>query len=160
MTSEPQKDAAAVRVLPPVIPLMAILFGLGLNRLWPIRPGFDFPKPFRYWIGGVIVAGSFLVMLWSVRLFQRTGQDANPYTPTPEIVESGPFRLTRNPMYLLMVLICLGIAVMLMNVWILLLIPLVAWMLQRLAILPEEAYLERKFGQKYLEYKNRVRRWL
>jgi len=76
------------------------------------------------------------------------------------IVEHGPFRITRNPMYLQMVLICIGFAVMLMNAWILALTPVCAWVLQLFAILPEEAYLERKFGGAYLAYKSRVRRWL
>ena len=59
-----------------------------------------------------------------------------------------------------MILVCIGVAVMLMNWWVLLLTPVAAWMLQRLAIAPEEAYLERKFGDGYLAYKRRVRRWL
>jgi protein-S-isoprenylcysteine O-methyltransferase Ste14 len=63
-------------------------------------------------------------------------------------------------MYLQMVLVCIGIAVMLMNVWILLLTPVCAWVLQRFAIVPEEAYLEGKFGDTYRAYKGRVRRWI
>jgi protein-S-isoprenylcysteine O-methyltransferase Ste14 len=71
-----------------------------------------------------------------------------------------PFRFTRNPMYLQLVLACIGFAIVLTNIWILLLTPLSAWVLYRYAILPEERYLERKFGEKYLSYKRRVRRWL
>jgi protein-S-isoprenylcysteine O-methyltransferase Ste14 len=59
-----------------------------------------------------------------------------------------------------MVLVCVGVAVILMNWWILALTPVCGWLLQRFAILPEEAYLERKFGDTYLAYKRRVRRWL
>jgi Phospholipid methyltransferase len=81
-------------------------------------------------------------------------------TATTEIVEGGPFRISRNPMYLQMVLICIGVAVMLMNVWILLLVPVCAWVLYKFAILPEETYLQSKFGEVYLAYKRRVRRWL
>lgn len=98
--------------------------------------------------------------VWSVLLFRRGGQSENPWTPTSHIEERGPFRFTRNPMYLQMVLVCLGIAVMLMNWWLLALTPVVGWLLQRLAILPEEAYLERKFGETYRSYKRRVRRWV
>ena len=71
-----------------------------------------------------------------------------------------PLRVTRNPMYLQMVLACMGFSVILSNAWILILTPFCALVLQRFAILPEEAYLERKFGDEYLEYKRRVRRWL
>jgi protein-S-isoprenylcysteine O-methyltransferase Ste14 len=63
-------------------------------------------------------------------------------------------------MYLQMVLVCAGLAIALMNWWILLLTPLCAWLLHKLAILPEEAYLEQKFGEAYLSYKRRTRRWI
>ena len=75
-------------------------------------------------------------------------------------MERGPYRFTRNPMYLQMVLVCVGVAIILANLWILLLTPFCAWALRHFAIRPEEEYLERKFGASYLEYKGRVRRWL
>lgn len=155
----PLRDGAAVRVFPPAVPLVVILGGVGLNRLWPIDPGFVMPA--HHWIGGIIAVGAFLGLgLWSVVLFRRSGQDENPWKPTPAIVERGPFRLTRNPMYLQMVLICIGFAIILMNAWILLLTPFGAWVLQRFVIRYEEEYLERKFGKTYLAYKQRVRRWI
>jgi len=161
MESHQQKDAAAVRVFPPAIPLLTIVIGVGLSHLRPIDLGFALPKPARYWLGGLIVAGAFFGLgLWSVIVLRRTGQSENPWKPTTEIVESGPFRVTRNPLYLQMLLMCVGVAVILMDWWILVLTPVCAWLLQRLAILPEEAYLQRKFGDAYLAYKSRVRRWL
>lgn len=154
-------DAADVRVFPPALPVLTILGGVGLNSLWPLGLGVEFPTPERYWVGGLIVAGAILGLgLWSVILFRRSGQSENPWKPTPRIVDRGPFRITRNPMYLQMVLVCIGAAVILGNGWIVVLTPLCAWGLQRFAILPEEAYLERKFGETYLAYKRRVRRWL
>ena len=156
-----QRDAAAVRVFPPAVPALTILLGVALQRLWPIQaaPGVD--PSIRYWVGGLMIAGAFFGLgLWSVILFRRSGQNENPWKPTPQIVERGPFRITRNPMYLQMIIICIGVAVILANAWILLLVPGGGWVLQRLAILPEEAYLERKFGDTYRAYKNRVRRWL
>jgi protein-S-isoprenylcysteine O-methyltransferase Ste14 len=141
--------------------LLTILTGVGLSHFWPIDLGLEFPTPERYWVGGLIVVGAILGLgFWSVVLFRRTGQSENPWKPTPQVVERGPFRITRNPMYLQMVLVCVGVAVILMNLWVLALTPVCAWLLQRLAILPEEAYLERKFGGTYLAYKSRVRRWL
>jgi protein-S-isoprenylcysteine O-methyltransferase Ste14 len=154
-------DAAEVRFFPPGIPLLAVLLGIGLDRIWPLDLGAWLPAPARYWVGGVIVAGAVLGLgLWSVLLFRRAGQTENPWKPTSHIEQRGPFRFTRNPMYLQMVLVCLGIAVILANGWVLLLTPAVGWLLQRLAIRPEEAYLERKFGDDYRAYKRRVRRWL
>ena len=153
-------EAAKVKVFPPGVPLAAVLLGVGLDWLWPVDLGFSIPTPQRYWIGGLIVAGGFGMGVWSVLLFKESKQSPNPWKPTPSIEERGPFRITRNPMYLQMVIICMGLAVMLMNWWILVLTPVVAWMLQRLAIVPEEAYLERRFGDSYLAYKRRVRRWI
>jgi protein-S-isoprenylcysteine O-methyltransferase Ste14 len=154
-------DAAAVRIFPPAVPLLTILAGAALNRVWPLGPAFVIPRPVRYWIGGTIVAAAVLGLgFWSVVLFRRSGQSENPWKPTSSVVDRGPFRFTRNPMYLQMVLVCIGVAMMLMNWWILVLTPVGGWALQRLAILPEEAYLEGKFGETYLAYKRRVRRWL
>ena len=156
-----QKDAAAVRVFPPGVPLLAILLGVGLNRVWPIHLGFEIPSPARYWIGGLIVLAAIqLLGYWSVRLMRRSGQSENPWKPTFEILDRGPFRITRNPMYLQMLLVCVGFAIILWNAWILVLTPLCAWVFYQFAILPEETYLERKFGDTYLAYKRRVRRWL
>ena len=153
------EDRARVRIIPPLVPLAAILGGVGLQLLWPIP--IEFPAPARYWLGGFVAVAAVLGLgLHAVVLFRRSGQRELPWKPTPSIVESGPYRVTRNPMYLQMVLTCVGVATVLSNVWILILSPICALVLQQLAILPEEAYLERKFGDEYLAYKRRVRRWL
>jgi len=156
-----ERDGAAVRIFPPAVPLLTILIGVALNWVWPLDLGPAIPAPERYWLGGAIVLGAILVLgVWPVLLFRRSGQNENPWKPTPSVVDRGPFRFTRNPMYVQMVLVCVGVAVMLMNWWVLLLTPVGAWVLQRLAIVPEEAYLERKFGETYIAYKRHVRRWL
>jgi protein-S-isoprenylcysteine O-methyltransferase Ste14 len=155
------RDAAAVRVFPPAVPVLTILLGIALQAVWPIQVIAVIPRSARFWLGGLLVAGAVLGLgLWAVVLFRRSGQDENPWKPTPRIVERGPFRITRNPMYLQMVLVCLGVALILANTWILMLTPIAGWVLQRFAILPEEAYLERKFGDTYRAYRRRVRRWL
>lgn len=155
------RDHAAVRFFPPGLPLATILLGAGLDRLVPLDIASIDPAPARYWIGGLIITAAVLGLgLWSVVLFRRGGQNENPWTPTPAIEERGPYRFTRNPMYLQMLIVCIGVAILLANVWIVLLTPVCAWALYRLAIEPEEAYLERKFGEPYLAYKRRVRRWL
>jgi len=158
--SEPN-DAAEVRVLPPAIPLVTVLLGTALNYLIPLGARFTPVTHVRYWVGALLVVGSILGLGWrSVRLVRGSGQSENPWKPTTEIIEHGPFRISRNPMYLQMVLVCVGLSIILWNVWILLLTPLCAWLLQRWVIAPEEAYLERKFGDGYLAYKRRVRRWI
>ena len=165
MTTRPDNertsDAAAVRVFPPALPLVTILAGVGLQYLWPIDIGVQIPAPLRYWIGGLIIAGAVVLLGgWSVLLMRRSGQSENPWKPTTQIIDRGPYRFTRNPMYLQMVVGCIGFAVLLMNMWILILTPICGWALQQLAIVPEEQYLERKFGAVYVDYKRRVRRWI
>jgi protein-S-isoprenylcysteine O-methyltransferase Ste14 len=151
-------DAAAVRVFPPAVPLTAILIGYGIGRLWPID--LHLAAAVRYGVGFTLLAVVVGVGLWSVVLFRRSGQDESPFEPTPHIVDRGPYRVTRNPMYLQLVLFCVAMAFVLANIWILVLTPLVVLALCKLAIEPEEAYLERKFGDTYRDYKRRVRRWL
>lgn len=156
-----QEPAAKVRIVPPLVPLGAIALGIGLNRLWPLDSLFELPAPSRLWIGGGIVAGAIIVLgIWPIAMFLRSGQNPEPWKPTPSLHLDGPYQLTRNPMYLMMVLVCLGTAIALANLWIFLLLPSVGWILQRFAILPEEMYLEDRFGEDYLAYKSRVRRWL
>ena len=156
-----QETAAKVRIVPPLVPLVAIVLGIGLNRIWLLDSLFDIPAPSRVWIGGGIIAVAVIVLgAWPIAMFLRSGQHPEPWRPTPSLHFDGPYRLTRNPMYLMMVLVCLGTAIALANLWIFLLIPVVAWILHRFAILPEEAYLESRFGEDYLAYKSRVRRWL
>ncbi len=161
MTDRPTQDAAAVRIFPPGVPLITIIAGVLLDWIIPINSGFEVPPIARYLVGGGIIVGAVALFgFWSVRTMRSTGQSENPYKPTTEIVERGPFRITRNPMYLQMVLVCLGFAILLSNIWVLILTPLCALALHFLVILPEEAYLESKFGADYLEYKRRVRRWI
>ncbi len=154
-------DAARVRVFPPGVPLITILFGQVLQRFWPIGQSVELAGVVRYGLGGLIVLGAIRGLGWrAVRTMRATGQSENPWKPTPSIIESGPYRYTRNPMYLQLVILCIGFALLLRNPWILLLTPIAAWVLQRFAIVPEEEYLERKFGEAYLAYKRRVRRWI
>ena len=155
------KDAANVRFFPPGIPLLIMAIAIGLNYIWPFNLASEVPKLVRYGLGGAI-AGSALLGLgaWSVIIMRQSGQSENPWKPTNSIIERGPFRVTRNPMYLQMVIVCVGVAIVLMNGWLILLTPFCGWLLQQLAIIPEESYLEQKFGDPYLEYKKRVPRWL
>lgn len=157
----PGKDAAAVRIFPPGIPLVTVGVGVLLDRIVPVGADLMLQGAPRYILGTVLtLAPIYLLGYRAVRAMRATGQSENPYKPTTEIIETGPFRYTRNPMYLQMVLACLGIAVLLANLWITLLTPVCAILLQVLVIRHEEAYLERKFGADYRDYKRRVRRWI
>jgi protein-S-isoprenylcysteine O-methyltransferase Ste14 len=151
-------DRASVRIFPPAAPLATIAAGVILDRLVPLGP--DLGVSVRV-LGAVLVVGAIGVLgAWSAFLIRRSGQSENPWKPTTGVIQTGPFRVTRNPMYLQMVLGCVGFGLALSNMWILLLTPVCAGLLHALAILPEEAYLERKFGPEYRAYKARVRRWI
>ena len=83
-----------------------------------------------------------------------------PMKPTTALVTSGPYRVTRNPMYVGMAFLYAGLALSLGVIWALALLPAVLLMVDRLVIAREERYLEAKFGEEYRDYKRRVRRWL
>jgi protein-S-isoprenylcysteine O-methyltransferase Ste14 len=135
--------------------------GYGLERLVPLVALPTISSILRYGIGGFIVATSVALFgVWPAVLFRRSGQDPKPWTATPELVLEGPYKLTRNPMYLMMVLVCVGFAVILVSAWVLLLTPLCGMILYLTAIRHEEVYLEKKFGDSYRRYQDRVRRWI
>ena len=84
----------------------------------------------------------------------------NPNRPTTALVLSGPFRFTRNPLYLGLTVFYAGLMVVFELTWGLLFLPIVIWLITVWVIVPEEKYLEQKFGAEYLNYKTRVRRWI
>ncbi len=104
------------------------------------------------------IAGYFA--LHAVVTLKRHGTHIDVGEPTHAIVSDGPFRRSRNPMYLSLVLMLAGIAGLLASIWFLAATPLLVLLLNRLAISPEEVYLTAKFGQPYTAYKARVRRWI
>ncbi len=152
-------DAAAVRFPPPLVYLAALIIGALLHAT-------VLPLPFDLALGARIAAATAIalpgtaMMLGAVGLFRRTGQDPKPWKTTPEIISTGVYRITRNPMYVGMALLQTGIGIGFANGWIIALVPPVLAIIYATAIRPEEAYLERKFGDPYTEYKRSVRRWL
>ncbi len=152
-------DGAAVRFPPPFVYLIAVTVGVLLQA-------FLLPLPLNLPTGARIVVGLALAVLgftlggFAFGLFRRTGQDPAPWKSTPEIVSTGIFRFTRNPMYVGMALVQAGIGLGLGNAWIVALVPVSLAVVYATAVRHEEAYLERKFGRSYLSYKASVRRWL
>ena len=153
------KDGAAVRFPPPFVPLIALVLGALLQRLvWPI------PVPVGgavgMAVGGLLCVAGLAMMATAIGLFRGTGQDPKPWESTPEILSTGIYRFSRNPMYVAMGLLLAGIGFALGNGWMLLFVPAVWGVIYGIAIRHEEAYLEQKFGGVYLDYKSSVRRWL
>lgn len=156
-TAEKPTDHAGVWVPPPLIYL--VLFGLGL-LLHQIVP-FSIPPVFPARMLALIFgAGGVLLIVWCNLLFRRAHTSLVPVKPTQALVVSGPYKLTRNPMYLGLLWVYIAAALWLGLAWALILVPLLVLAVQRLAIAKEERYLERAFGDTYRQYQAHVRRWI
>jgi protein-S-isoprenylcysteine O-methyltransferase Ste14 len=143
--------------IPPVYFLVALGVMALLDFVVPLLP--IIAKPYRY-AGFVIIALALVPALWAVLLFRRAGTGIVPFSPATALVIRGPYRFTRNPMYLGLSGIQLGAAVLMGSLTPFLVIPAFMALIADRFIAPEEAMLEKAFGAPYLEYKTKVRRWL
>jgi protein-S-isoprenylcysteine O-methyltransferase Ste14 len=150
-------DNPGVVAPPPVIYAVPLAAGLYLNRANPFPV---MPEQFAWWIGVALIAVAVVLDLSAFVQFWRKHTPLMPYKPTTAIVQSGPFRITRNPIYLALTIGYVGIALVMNTAWPLLVLPLVLVVMHRGVILREELYLAQKFGDEYLSYKTRVRRWI
>ena len=116
-------------------------------------------SPFRY-SGSLLLIGGIALVLWAAILFQRVGTAIKPFQESSALVAGGPYRVTRNPMYVGMVITLLGVGVLLGSATPFLVVPVFAVLIDLHFIGGEEAALERTFGSAYLDYKSKVRRWL
>jgi protein-S-isoprenylcysteine O-methyltransferase Ste14 len=156
MTSSPV-DSPGVNVPPPFFFIVAIGGGVLLHRSMPLTIGWDAPRVIGAW---TFIALFAALMAWSFLWFARRRTTIIPNQPANALVLDGPFRFTRNPLYLAMALLTLGAGLWLNTWWVLiLLIPTIA-LVDRLVIAREEAYLRRRFGAEYDAFTARVRRWL
>ena len=156
--TEDASDSADVWIHPPALYLVAVVLGIALHWLWAL--GFARGSSLRIALGVAVICGGVAILLSAFSVFHRIGQHPDPRKPTPTIARDGPYRFTRNPMYLGGVLIQLGIGIALGNAWIVMLLVPVALLTHYRVILPEEHYLERKFGDEYASFKASVRRWI
>ncbi len=155
--SRAEADSSGVVVPPPLIYLAGLGLGWLLGAWYPL---YRVPDAIRWALGGALGVAGLGIILPALRLMRRAGTAINPTKPTTRLVLAGPFRFTRNPLYLSLLLIYAAIAVLTTTLWALVLLPVVVVILQRVAISKEEAYLERKFGDEYRAYRARVRRWI
>ena len=158
--STDDSKGAAVRFPPPAVPVVGLIVGIAVHRFaWPLPMGIP-EGVMRYGLAAVLILLGLGLLAAAIGLFRSSGQDPAPWENTPEIISTGIYRFTRNPMYLGMGVLQAGIGVALNNAWIVILVPLVWLTIYYIAIRHEEAYLEQKFGTPYTEYKNSVRRWI
>jgi protein-S-isoprenylcysteine O-methyltransferase Ste14 len=150
-------DVAGVPLPPPLIFVGGLVAG-GLTEL--VRSTSVPPWPVTLPVV-VIGVGAWLVLDGesSIR-FKRAGTPVIPFKPSTALVTDGAYRFTRNPIYLGMVALYVALAVGLGILWSFLFLPFVILAVDRLVIAREEPYLERRFGQDYVAYKQRVRRWI
>lgn len=154
---EDRPDRPGVIALPPLILAAMIALGLVLNFFWPAN---FLPSALATPLGVVIILGAIALGISAVKEMQAANTPFEVRKPSTEIVTSGAFQRSRNPIYLGMLLLYTGIAILANSLWILILVLPLAIVLQKGVIEPEEAYLEQKFGDKYLRYKAKVRRWV
>ena len=159
MSSAPD-DRSGVRIFPPLIYLGGLFLGFLLHwRLpLPIVPAV-LVGPLRL-LGAFCLVAGLALTIWAVATFRRVGTTRHPAGPTTALAVGGPYRFTRNPMYLGLVFITAGLALLANALWPLVLLPVVIAIVRRAVIDREERYLTAKFGEEYLRYKARVRRWL
>ena|SRR5258708_7437705 len=160
MTQPHQAERGAQVRFPPPLVFVGFIF-LGMALQYAVAPE---PFPVDRWI--TLVAGILILLIGlsvialAHKLFVRTGQNPKPWTPSPELLLEGPYRFTRNPMYLGLTLFQLGLGLAVSDLWIsLFAVPALA-AVHFIAVLPEEKYLTEKFGENYKAYLVKVRRYL
>src|SRR5918993_1823824 len=150
-------DNPGVIAPPPFIYAGALAAGLLVN--WRLRAPF-LPRRLARKIGPLFIVCGFAIGLLGFREMRRAETNVDPYKPATAIVTQGPYRFTRNPLYVGMTLVYSGITALFNAFPAAMLLPLALTAMRGGVIEREERYLERKFGDEYLAYKARVRRWL
>ena len=150
-------DSPQVIAPPPLIYLSGFTVGIVLHLLKPLP---FLPKNLVLPLGVVLIVISIMLVITAMREFIKAKTNIDVRKPTTSIVSTGPYQFTRNPIYLSMTLLVLGIAVWVNTLWILITLVLVLLIMQFGVIAREEAYLVKKFGGEYLQYKTKVRRWM
>ena len=156
MTDE-SKDNAGVIAPPPLIYLFPLILSLRLNRKIPAP---FLPGRTSRLAGWPVLGAGIALAVWFNWTMRQAGTPVNPRKPVSRVVTDGPFRYTRNPGYLSLAMIYAGISTIRNSLWSILLLPVVLLVIRYGVIAREEQYLERKFGEEYLAYKARVRRWI
>lgn len=157
MNIENDKSGASVKFPPPLVFLILMLAAYGVHHFWPMRLGSL--SEFKY-IGVVVIILGICIVILARRSFKRAETSIEPWRPTTKIVSTGIFSYSRNPIYVAFCFISIGIGAFFNSIWILLSFIPSAVIIYYIAIKKEEAYLEEKFGEEYVYYKNKVRRWL
>jgi protein-S-isoprenylcysteine O-methyltransferase Ste14 len=158
--ADPGMDHAGVSVPPPALFIGSLLLGIFLEWAFPIGVLSQLSAGARFGIGGGLIVAGVAMMASAMRLFRRAGTAIPPWEPTTALVTTGPYRFSRNPIYLSVVTLYVGIALLFAASWALVLLVPALVILHYFVIRREEAYLDRRFGETYRQYRARVRRWI
>ncbi len=151
------EDNANVVALPPLIVVCFFVFGLATHFVYPVSV---IPRSLRFWLGAPLILIAGLIVVSAFRALRRGETTFDVRKSTTNIVSDGVFQYSRNPMYLSLLLLYVGLAFLINSLWILAEIIPLAVVIQKGVIEREEQYLRWKFGGEYLRYKTRVRRWI
>lgn len=154
---EADSDSAHVPVPPPILLLITILIGVGFHYLYPL---YFQTGSLRWWLGGILVGTSIGTILYCASMFKKAQTAIEPWKTTTRILDTGPYRYSRNPIYLCFILFGIGTGILLENFWIMLMMIPLMMIVNKVVIQREEKYLESKFSNEYLAYKSKVRRWI
>jgi protein-S-isoprenylcysteine O-methyltransferase Ste14 len=150
-------DSPGVRVPPPLLNAAAVIGGLLLNRRWPLAIG---AGGFGRVLASLLIAAWAVVTAISFQSFWRMRTSIVPIRPATALVIGGPYRFTRNPMYVGLGFLTVALGLLLDSWWPILLVIPTLMCIRQFVILPEERYLRRRFGGEYDAYTRQVRRWL
>ena len=152
-----EKDNPNVVAPPPSIFLGGLILGGLLSWMFPQRV---LPKSFSIIAGILLILSGLAVVFTAIRQMRKFKTNVEPWKPTTAIIDTGVYAVSRNPIYAAMVFIYTGVAFLFNSFWFLPFLAVVILVIHYGVILREEKYLEKKFGDEYLNYKNRVRRWI
>lgn len=153
-------DHPGVIAKPPIIYGTGLIVGIALNAVIQAHLGFPGGPDLWRWIGIALVAGAFALAGWAIVTFQRAGTNVQPHLPATKIVSTGPYGFSRNPMYVSLTALYVGVGLATDNPWILLGLIAILPVMSIGVVRREERYLAAKFGEAYTDYCNRVRRWI
>jgi protein-S-isoprenylcysteine O-methyltransferase Ste14 len=155
--SDSHSGVPNVKVIPPLVYLAGVVIGIVISIWIPTK---IVPSSLAWMLGGLLIVCGAVLTGSAIVKFKGVGTTVRPDRAASALVVVGPYRITRNSMYLGLALVYLGVAVADQSVWALILLPVVLTIIQRRAIEPEETFLERRFGADYIRYKENVRRWI
>ncbi|MEM7192442.1 MAG: isoprenylcysteine carboxylmethyltransferase family protein [Pseudomonadota bacterium] len=154
------KDYADVVIKPPILFLAALVIGCLLTYLFPIGPGLAAPNGAGLAVGLAFIAVGMVLGIFPTWRLRKAGTSVMPGETSTVLVQEGAYKVTRNPIYIGLLLIYFGLCLVLTSIWMLLLIVPAMMILHHGVVLREEDYLTWKFGDAYRHYRDRVPRWL